>query len=111
MKFFIADRQSGKTEKIIEWMIDAPEGEHRVCVSHSHQRAMRLLRECRERRLEVESWQFVGIEEIDKRTWSGVLAGRGGHIVLGIDDLDMSIRHLLVWPVGFVTATGEQVDG
>jgi hypothetical protein len=107
IEFHVGGRRSGKTDKMLRWLTDAPEGEWRVLVSVSEQRAMRLLREARERGLSVESWQFVGIEEVKRHTWSGVLYGRGGHIVLGLDDLDMMLYQIIGWPVGRISATGE----
>lgn len=110
MQFHIGGRMSGKTEKMLDWLCEASEGEHRVIVSVSNQRAMRLLREARARELPVESWQFVGVEEVSERTWSGVLFGRGGHIVLGLDDLDQMLYQLVGWTIGRVSATGELVE-
>jgi len=111
IEFHIGGRMSGKTDSMLEWLTEAPEGEHRVIVSVSSARAMRLLSEARARELEVESWQFVGIDEVKHRTWSGVIAGRGGHIVLGLDDLDMMLYQLFGWTVGRVSATGDLVHG
>ena len=110
VEFHIGGRMSGKTDKMLQWLVDAPEDEHRVIVSISEARAMRLLREARMRELDVESWQFVGVEGITKRSWSGVLFNRGGHIVLGLDDLDMMLYQLFGWPVHRVSATGVLVD-
>jgi len=107
INFVIGGRHSGKTEAMFKWMLEAPESEHRVCVSHSHERSMRMLRESRERGYNLESWQFVGCEGITQRSWSGVLMGRGGHIVLGLDDVDLQLRLMLGWPVEFVTGTGD----
>ena len=104
--FQIGGRQTGKTTAMLDWMQDAPEGDHRVLVCHTGQEAMRLLRESRERGLDLESWQFVGYDELKPGTWSGVLHGRGGRVVLGVDNLDLILGRLLGWPVERVTATG-----
>lgn len=110
VEFHITDRGSGKSMQLLKWLTEAPEGEWRIYVSHSSERAMRMLRHARSLDLEVESWQFVGVEEVRAHTWSGVLAGRGGHVVLGLDDLDLMFYHLFGWPVHRVSATGRLVN-
>ena len=109
MKFDICDRGKGKTTRLLEWLLDAPEGEHRVLVSHDRRTTMKLLREARDRGLPVESWQFVSFDEIrtGSNAFSGVLHGRGGHVVLGIDNADIILRGLTAWSIDIVTATGE----
>lgn len=105
MKIIVLPRAGGKTHALLEWMRAAPEGEHRIAVCFSGQEAMRLLRENRD----LESWQFVGWNEVfpyDGAAWSAVLYGRGGRIVLGIDNLDLILSNLLGWHVGTVTMTG-----
>lgn len=102
------DRGEGKTKLLLEWLKDAPEGEHRVLVSHTPEEAMRVYRSTR---LDgevspFESWQFVGVQEIRPGAWAGVLYGRGGRVVLGIDNIDLVLEKLIGWPVGIVTATG-----
>lgn len=108
MRFIIRDRQQGKTTDLLAWMREAPEGEHRICVSHARDRAMQLLRE----NPDLESWQFVTAEDLRGHgAFSGVLRGRGGRVVLGVDDLDLVLSRLLGWQVGLVTATVEaEVD-
>jgi hypothetical protein len=97
----VLPRGAGKTTRILEWMRAAPEGEHRVCVSATQQEAMRLLRENRD----LESWQFVGPDDVTAKAWSGVLAGRGGQVVLGLDNADLILRRLMRWPIGTATWT------
>ena len=97
----VLPRQGGKTTRMLEWMRSAPAGEHRVCVSVTRMEAMRLRRD----NPDLESWQFVSLDEVDRRAWGGVLSGRGGWIVLGLDNLDMMLSQLLGWPVGKVTWT------
>jgi len=110
IQFRIGGRKTGKTAAMFRWMLEAPEGQHRICVSHTNQRAMDLLRRSREYGYNLESWQFVGLPELmaTKGGWEAVLYGRGGHIVLGIDDLDLCITQFIDrWPIGLITATGE----
>lgn len=107
MKVITGDRQTGKTTAMLEWMRSAPRGEHRVCVAHSRHEAMRLLRE----NPDLESWQFVSLDDVRDRTaFGGVLRGRGGQVVLGIDNVDLIIQRVLAWPVGAVSITTES-DG
>jgi hypothetical protein len=107
LSIVIGGRQSGKTESLIQWLLDAPEGEHRILVSHTSQEAMRLLRHCGNRGLPVESWQFVGVNEITRETWSAVTHHRGGQIVLGLDNMELMLSSFLPWPVGKITTTAE----
>lgn len=105
-KIVIRPRQGGKTTEMLRWMREAPAGEHRVIVSATRQEAMRLLRE----NPDLASWQFVSIDEVrsaDKSAGSGVLYGRGGQIVLGIDNLDLALSQLIHWPIGAFSITDE----
>lgn len=108
VKVAVLPRQGGKTTKLLQWMRDAPDGEHRVMLCHSSSEAMRLLRHSRDQDMGLESWQFVSSGDITDGAWSGVLRGRGGSIVVGIDNLDMFLQHIVGgWPVGAVTMTGD----
>jgi hypothetical protein len=103
-EIFVGKRRGGKTTVMLEWMRAAPDGEHRVLVCHSGQEAMRLLHE----NPDLESWQFVGIDEVKPPAWSGVLLGRGGRVVLGIDNLDLILSRLIPWwEIGAVSLTGD----
>lgn len=111
IEFHVTGRGGGKTTAMLEWMRAAPVGDHRVIVCHSNQYAMELLRLSRERELGLESWQFVGLQELQQGGgWEGVLYGRGGRIVLGVDNLDLMLPRLFGWPVERITATGLLVD-
>lgn len=107
MRVTVLPRQGGKTTRMLQWAREAPKGEHRIIVSPTMEESMRLLRE----NPDLESWQFVSIREVadnDRRAWSGVLMGRGGHIVLGLDNLDLIIKYFIhTWPIHRVTITGE----
>jgi len=105
-RIIIGERRSGKTTAMLKWVREAPEDEHRVVVSHTHQEAMRLRRE----NPDLESWQFVGLSEVLRQgnsVFSGVLVGRGGRVVLGIDNLDNALSQLIYWPVGALSLTDE----
>lgn len=93
----IRGRRGGKTHAMLEAMRQAPPGEHRICVCASRDEAMRLLRD----NPDLESWQFVSLHEVmqGQGMWSGVLYGRGGHIALGLDNLDLMLEQMLHWPV------------
>lgn len=111
MNFMVGGRRVGKTTRLLQWAQEAPEGEHRIVVSMSGQRAMELLRLARQDNLPLESWQFVGYDEVVPGTWPAVLRGRGGKIVLGLDDLDTQMRSLFAgYEVGMITATGAIVN-
>lgn len=98
------DRRRGKTERLLDWMAAAPVSEHRVCVSPTLEESHRVQRIGLERGL--ESWQFCSLSEtMDRGSWSGVLAGRGGRIVLGLDNIDIMLPALLGREVGMVTIT------
>jgi len=100
MKAMMAPRGGGKTAAMLAWMRAAPEGEHRVCVCFSAQEAMRLLRE----NPDLASWKFVGPDDgRSAGAWSGVLAGHGGRIVLGYDNLDIWLQSRTGHEVGMVT--------
>lgn len=106
MKIIVSPRGGGKTEALLRWMQEAPEGEHRVFVAFSSQEAMRVLRLAREQDRGLDSWQFVGVEEArDPGAWSAVTRFRGGRIVLGFDNLDMWLERQFSHEVAVVTMT------
>ena len=81
-----------------------PRAKHRVCVSISEMESARL------RRLapDLESWQFVGPDDARAPgAWPEVLRGRGGRIVLGIDNLDIWVQNHFQPEVGLATVTDE----
>lgn len=95
MKIITAPRRGGKTTQMLEWMRNAPDGEHRVCVSATQQEAMRLLRE----NPDLETWKFVSLDEVQghggRGGGSGVLYGRGGEIRLGLDNADWMLKSMI----------------
>lgn len=105
MIVIVGGRQTGKTTKLIAWLKAAPEGEARVAIFHSNEEAMAQLRANRNGLNDLESWQFGSLDDLDTGAFSAV----SGHIVIGIDNLDLILGRLLRtrWPVDFVTMTGE----
>lgn len=106
MKFWVADRGEGKTTALLEWMRAAPEGEHRVMVCVSEQEAMRVYRSTWDEDdlpTDLESWQFVGWREVTPDAWRGVLTGRGGQVVLGIDNVEVILAMLFRFPIDVTT--------
>jgi hypothetical protein len=106
MNVVVGSRGTGKTMRMLAWMRAAPEGEHRVLVAHSRDYAMQLYRD----NPDLESWQFVGPEEVKPGAWSGVTYRRGGRIVLGFDNLDLWLQRQMRWEVGAVSLTAENDD-
>lgn len=108
MRIILGGRNTGKTNHMLKWLMDAPEGEHRVCVSHSLQESRRLMRYARiDRQLPLESWQFVSWQEVGPGGWSGVLMGHGGRVVLGFDNLDLIMSRVLGFEVGAISLGGD----
>lgn len=103
MRVLALPRRRGKTMEVLKWLADAPEGEHRVLVSQDLMESHRVQRLGMKRGL--ESWQFVALSEVTPTAWSGVLRGRGGRVVLGLDNLDLMLPWLLGWPVSLATVT------
>lgn len=112
MEFILKARGGGKTRDLLDWLEAAPDGEGRVIVSYSSRRAMELLREAREAGRQVESWQFVGVDEVrgDKGAFNAVRL-HGRRIELAIDDLDLFLPRFFAWPVAVVTATPPERGG
>jgi hypothetical protein len=119
VKIIVTGRRGGKTTAMLQWLREAPEGEHRVLVCHSEMEAMRLWREVWHKQTadrpdremqpgDLESWQFVGpLEMRGEGVWSGVLMGRSGRVVLGFDNLDLWLQGLTHFEVGAASLTSE----
>lgn len=109
MEFIILPRQAGKTHRLIEWMLAAPEGEARIYVTHDQHDAMRMLREQREKGNvpPLETWQFMSFREIQGAgVLSAVLKFRTQNIVIGVDNVDLILQMMVDFPIRRVTATG-----
>lgn len=100
MKFDIGDRRSGKTTRMIQWLLNAPEGERRVIVTHSESEAHRIRKLIKGMDIEVEQGQVISAGSQDLR-------GRNPNVVLGIDNLELVLGGLIGHRVSRVTATGE----
>lgn len=112
IELIVAPRGGGKSTRLLEWMRAAPEGEHRVCVSHTSDEAMRLYRstfDTDDNPTWAESWQFIGANELFEPGWSGaVLRGRAPRIVIGVDNLDLILSRIFGWDVGAITLTAPE---
>ncbi len=114
IKLYVDGRQTGKTTALLNWARSAPEGEHRIVVAHTTERAMQLYRSTFDEDgnpTDMASWQFVGVGELGPGAavpWGAVQRFHPGQIVLGIDDLDLCLHRMLghYFPVGVITMTG-----
>lgn len=112
VKLIALPRRLGKTEQLLNWLRSAPEGEHRILVSHNLMESHRIFRMAVDRGFiddgTLESWQFVSVSEVVPGAWSAVLMGRGGRIVLGIDNADIVLSALLNREIGAMTVTTDE---
>jgi hypothetical protein len=112
MEIIVAGRQSGKTERILKWMKNAPENVGRVMICESPNEAMRVYRSTFTKEgnpTHWESWQFVSARELlSPNIFGGILHGRKWKIELAIDNLDILIQRSFRWPVGLVTMTNDK---
>lgn len=94
MKLDIGGRGSGKSTRILQWMNDAPEGVKRIVVCHDHSAAMGMLRSARSRFREnnhLESWQFIGVEEL--RSYNPFPWGRF-EFEFAVDQMEIAFQNL-----------------
>lgn len=103
MKIVISERRTGKTERLIAWLMAAPKDEQRVVVCFSEMEADRLQRMAQERGWPLVPWQFIGPAALRN------LHGRPG-LVLAVDNLDLLLSYWVGWPVAVVTITGTRAD-
>lgn len=84
-EWVVTPHGGGKTERMLRWAAGGNINEARVIVCFSSREAMRLLRDSRERKLGLESWQFVSYEEVSV---AGFQSGtrRTRKVLLGIDN-------------------------
>lgn len=109
LRVIILPRGGGKTERLLEWLQEPHEGEHRILVSHSREESHRVMRLAFDRGLMrdvLASWQFVSVSEVvGGDAWDAFKAFHPGTIVLGIDNADLSLHHLLGYPIAALTVT------
>lgn len=103
MKFDIGGRQTGKTSRMLQWMLSQPEDESRVIIVHSEHEAQRLRQILKNSGIEVDAWKIVRADQARN------LMGRD--VVLGIDNLDLILGSLFGRSVSRISATGELDDG
>lgn len=108
MEVVIGGRQTGKTQKLLEWAAAQPEGEARVIVSHSFHASMDLLRRAREAGINVESWQFVSVHEMKERGggWMNGVGINRRVIRYSLDNADIVLQDLIGAPITIATVTG-----
>lgn len=106
--FDIAKRASGKTGRMLQWMLEAPEDEHRILVAPFEREAMRVYRVAIEQELPLESWQFVSPWEVRRgsKAFLAVRRTRPGQIVLGLDEVNLQLQEHYEWTITRISATG-----
>lgn len=97
-------RQTGRTERLIEWLIESEPDKKRMIVSHSYAEAKRLYKLSVEQCSTVEDWQFTSL---DRPRLMGKNVSE-----IGIDNLELMLSLLggHVAPVTMVVATLAQPD-
>ncbi len=100
MRFDVKERRSGKTTRMIQWLLDGSEYEHRVLVVHSYTEQQRLEHILSEYDIDQSSVSVTTVPNLTK------FRGRKD-VVLGIDNLELVMGQLLGYSVDRVTATGE----
>lgn len=101
--FHVGGRRTGKTTKIVEWLIEGEATEtKRVIVSFSEREAERLFTLAQDLCDTVEDWQFITFGA------SSDLCGK--NVVIGIDNLEFLLGSIFGSPVEFVTV-GKAEDG
>ena len=122
-QLILGGRQEGRSTMLLLWMTEPhDENEHRIYVGHNAHAAMQVWREVvriRETMLEragdnawhrysqLESWQFVGFEELrGAHPWEGVRQRPGNHsFVLGIDNFDLVLSSIVHHPISKIVWT------
>jgi hypothetical protein len=100
MKIISLPRGNGKTKRILEWMIDAPDGETRVGVFFSKMAADYARYQAIDRWGQaLKSYQFVSSQSDMHR----VLGLK--NVVFAIDELDRVLAAYLPYPISFATIT------
>lgn len=112
------ERQTGRTTKLIEWILGSTKEEIRVGVFRTPELSMiayrSTFREIQPPWFEatprpdpymgspVESWQFISWQDFEPHQMRGS-ALRFKNVVFGVDDLDTYIQQRLFQGVGLVT--------
>lgn len=91
MELDIQPRRGGKTERLVEWVLDAEEGQANVMVVPNQQRRKQIL----DQFPKLQDWQVVTSDEALQGS-SGIwyrMAGKA-NVALGIDDVDLLLESL-----------------
>lgn len=99
----VAARRSGRTTRMLQWMANAPDDTVRVMVGYNHAAAMSALRQARDMELDIESWQFIGFEELRNYNPIPMRMGLARYFEFGFDNLDLTLQAMTHWPVRYVT--------
>lgn len=99
MKFDIGDRRSGKTTRMIQWLLNGREGERRLLVVHSAQEVERLQRMLKDMGIERDNIEIINVNDLRNL--------RGKSVIVGVDNLELILSQLIPAPITRVTASGE----
>jgi len=125
MKVFLGNRQSGKTQALIDWIM---EGEptlqypnwSRVIVCPNHEQTVLVYKRLRKATEGVDSQEHPYVHDLRKAVWSindlranlrGSLSSHRGEFEIALDNADLIIREALGWgSPSLITITGELYD-
>lgn len=119
-KVIALPKGKGKTEAVIQWMLESPDNEHRIYVGFDLQSQHASFRRAYDKGLidsgQLNSWQFIALDDLidsDGGLWSGVVMmdeveGVFRPFVLAFDNVDIAFarllgRHLRIVPKGGIT--------
>lgn len=91
-------RRTGRTSRMIDWLIESEPESKRVIFCYSAQEAMRLAKLAKEKCGTVEDWQFVAYGNSTR------LHGKEVSEV-GVDNLELCLFYLTGLPVRYITGT------
>lgn len=97
----LSKRRTGRSTKIIDWLVSGEPFNKRVIVCHSVAEANRMFRQATRICNTVESWQFITLDTLP------TLNGRNVESI-GIDNLEFLLSKLFRYPVGYITGTVAQ---
>ena len=90
----ILPRAGGKTTRLLEWMRAASGDERRVALCTTRLEAKQLRRE----NPDLDPTLFITLDYVPLG-----FHGYRGHTVVGVDNADLFLQHLIRYPVGFAT--------
>lgn len=99
MNVIVGGRQVGKTYRLMKWALDAPEGETRVIVVHDEQARRAIWAAHPELAVYVADSAAASLRDHVRDSITGK------RLVVGVDDLEVTLPALLRCPVDRVTLT------